>query len=105
METSIEKIVNELVDVKTELKLLQIKERDLKSQIEPLIKLGESITIPSAEIFCAVRNAKQYVSRVDLLDFLIENYGEDVAENVDKWCTKTRESSRNVRVKLKGENG
>jgi hypothetical protein len=102
METCTEKLVDELVEVKTGIKMLQKKEQHLKKQLLPLIAKGESITLPNVEIFCAEQKTKQSIQKSDLLEFLLENYGEEVLEEATKLYAKDRPASlRSVRVKLK----
>ena len=103
MNRKLQILVDELVEVKTSLKLLQQREREIKHQIEPLIEHGHNISLPDAEIYCADHKTKRYVYRDNLLEYLRKEYGNKIAEDVDLWCTHIRPSTRNVRIKLKDQ--
>ena len=94
-----EKILVELIDVRRNrsimsgnMKELLSREKELKQQITEYVKQHGTVTIGSSRIEFKVNFIKRTLQREPTLDFIRSKYGDDVADDVDKNCTKLNES-------------
>ena len=91
--------LQELMDIKTKkaknnfsTKELNTREKALKMDVANYVKENGPIVFPEGRIEYKYDCVKRTFQRAKTLDYIRENFGDEVADDVDKNCTITNES-------------
>ncbi|MFI3137634.1 MAG: hypothetical protein QX197_12740 [Methylococcaceae bacterium] len=80
------------------------EEKILKKKLEPYVSLGNSLVFPKGEIYCIESKGAKSFRRKEVLQFIEEQLGKEVARRVDLNCTRKSRAVRIMCVKLKETN-
>ena len=91
--------LKELIDIKTKkaninlsTKELISREKILKAEVADYVKKNGPIVFPEGRIEYKYNCIKRTLQRPKTLDYIRENFGDEIANAVDKNCTMTNES-------------
>ena len=90
---------NRLIFIKKSITELQEEEKAIKKKLEPQIRLAEQMLMEEGMIyFCSKKTANSF-SRLEVLEFVEERYGKEVAHAIDIKCTRTKYIAKRLHVK------
>ncbi|CAK8717174.1 hypothetical protein GCAAIG_06600 [Candidatus Electronema halotolerans] len=91
-EQLLQERAKELIDIKRQIKKLLIKEKEMKGELLPLIKEYGAVNFDYGRVYYVASKGAETFSRKVVLQYLKEAYGEALADQVDRDCTKHNES-------------
>lgn len=92
--------VKELIDLKRQIKLLIAKEKELKEELLPFIKQNGRFKNDLGMVYYSASKGSETFSRKSVLKYLRDAYGEALADQVDKDCTKQSKPRETLYVKI-----
>ena len=100
-EDALREKARELIMLKRQIEELRIKEKELKGELLPLIKEhGGAVNFDFGRVYYGTLKGAQSFSRKTVLQYLRETYGDALAEQVDRTCTKHNEPRENLYVRI-----
>ena len=90
---------NRLIFVKKSIAELQEEEKAIKKKLEPHVGLVEPLLRPDGMIYNCTKKMKKTFNRLEVLQFVEERYGTDVARAIDSICTKNKLIAQRLHVK------
>ena len=90
---------NRLIFIKKSIAEFQEEEKAIKKKLEPQIGLAKPLLIPDGIIyFCSKKTAKSF-NRTEVLEFIEELCGPEIAHALDMECTKKKYIDQRLHVK------
>jgi len=93
-------IATELISVKHQIRALLLKEKALKDEIKPLVKEHGQIKLEAGKVYYGESKGGSTFSRVEVLDYIRDSYGDALAEQIDDECTKVGKPRETVYIQL-----
>ena len=94
-----DKRLQELMDIKTKKaninlssKELISREKQLKAEVADYVKKNGPVNLPQGRVEYKYDCVKRTLQRGKTLDYIRENFGDEIVNDVDKNCTVTNES-------------
>lgn len=103
-DNNVQKLAEELIAVKQSILQLQEKEKALKEMLMPHIKNNGAIKSNGNMIYYAESKGARTFVRTKVLAYLTENFGQELADQIDENCTNVGEPAQRVYVKLNMDN-
>ncbi|EMK6841756.1 hypothetical protein ACV0LO_003272 [Vibrio cholerae] len=103
MDSEVLATANELITVKAQIKQLKMAENQLKEQLKDHLKQNGSIDLEAGRVYYIESKGSRTFSRSEVLEYIRDAYGEELADQIDHDCTKQGEPRQTVYVKLAGE--
>ncbi|WP_299660840.1 hypothetical protein [uncultured Psychromonas sp.] len=100
MNDEIKTIATELISVKRQIKALLLKEKALKDEIKPLVKEHGQIKLETGKVYYGESKGGSRFSRVEVLEYIRDSYGDALADQIDEECTKVGEPRETVYIQL-----
>jgi len=88
LQKEIDLLGRTLLDVKKQIKYLQAVEKELKDKIEPYLIGTSGINLKNGRIYLSESEGLKSFPRKSVIPFLRSNYGDLIANHVDRECTK-----------------
>ena len=99
-EQALRERAEELIILKRQIKELLIKEKELKCELLPLIKEHGAVNFDFGRVYYSASKGAEPFSRKTVLQYLREAYGDALAEQVDRDCTKHNEPREALYIKI-----
>jgi hypothetical protein len=93
-----------LIETKILIDNLVREEKRLKKKLEPYVSPGHSLNFTKGEIYCMESKGTKSFRRKEVLQFIEEQLGKEVARRVDLNCTRKSRAVQIMCVKLKETN-
>lgn len=100
METDLNTLATELIEIKIQIKKFLDQERLLKEQIMPLVKEQGAINLEAGRVYYGESKGAATFSRKEVIQYLRDGYGDALADQIDQDCTKVGNPRQTVYVKL-----
>ena len=100
-ENILDEIIFELIDIKQNIKNLQEKEKELKSNLKVMLELNSTLEVDDAFIEYKLYQIPKSFNRLEVLDYVRKNYGEPIAKKIDDHCTHGGIGKPTIYIKLK----
>ena len=90
---------NRLIYIKKSIAELQEEEKSIKKKLEPYVGLVEPLLMPDGKIYFYSEKMAKTFKRSDVLEFVKEHFGIEVARALDSKCTKKKYIAKRLHVK------
>ena len=90
----------ELIDLKIQIASLLKQEKQLKKEIEPFVPTDKPLIFEEGQIYDYSPKKLRSFNRIDVLSYIEEEFGEDVANAVNANCTIKKNVPRRVHVMI-----
>ena len=91
----------QLLLIKQQINQLTAEAEQIKQELMPAIKAHGAVKLDSGQIYYRESKGALRFSRAEVLKYLSEAYGDTLAEQVDRDCTKQGEPKQLIYVQLK----
>ncbi|MCD6398715.1 MAG: hypothetical protein J7L08_02235 [Candidatus Aenigmarchaeota archaeon] len=99
-EQEIQMKAKELIELKREINLLNSEEQKLKAELMPYIKCKGAVAFDIGRVYYGESKGSKRFNRGAVLQYLRDTYGDILADQVDKDCTKNGEPREFVCVHI-----
>lgn len=94
---------NELIFVKKSIATLLSQEQELKSKLKPFVTEDEALQVTGGKIYQYSEKQVKTFLRTDVLEFLENKFGVEVAYATDAYCTKHKNTSSRLHVRIESD--
>jgi hypothetical protein len=91
---------NKLIALKNTIERLKQEEKELKKEIEPFVPTDKPLIFEEGQIYDYSPKKLRSFNRIDVLSYIEEEFGEDVANAVNANCTIKKNVPRRVHVMI-----
>jgi len=100
MDAATKLLARELIRVKHQIQELLAREQEFKTALLPLIREHGTAAFEEGKVYYGESRGSRSFRRTEVLDFIRENFGSEVADLVDQECTAEGPPRQTVFVKL-----
>jgi len=90
---------NRLIYIKKSIAALQEEEKAIKKKLEPHVGLAEPMLTPDGKIYFYSEKMAKSFNRLEVLQFVADHCGTEVARALDSKCTKKKYIAQRLHVK------
>ncbi|PXA72905.1 MULTISPECIES: hypothetical protein [Vibrio] len=96
----IEQLANKLIELKRQIKTLFHQEKLLKEEIKPLLQKHGCVKFDYGKVYYGESKGASTFSRSEVLSYIRDNYGDELADQIDEDCTKVGNPKQVVYITL-----
>jgi CRISPR/Cas system-associated exonuclease Cas4 (RecB family) len=93
----LDKKANRLIYVKKS--IAELEEKEIKETLGPHVGLVEPLLMLEGVIYLYAEKTKKTINRQQVLEYIENKYGVEVALDVDRNCTKKKRMAKRLHVK------